>query len=76
LNKIQIHPSFDRSKRDLPGLEKFQINYEIEGFEEMNNFLYTNFFKIKVDLKFKPENQHLSQYPLTAAPDLPSPRGT
>jgi hypothetical protein len=38
LNKIQIHPSFDRSKRDLPVLENFQIKYKIEGFEERTTF--------------------------------------
>jgi hypothetical protein len=51
LNKIQIHSSYDRSKKDLPGLKKFRIKYGIEGFEERNNFLHRNFFIFKVDLK-------------------------
>jgi hypothetical protein len=51
LNKIQIHPSFDRSKRDLPMLENFQIKYKIEGFEERNNFLHINFFRFEIDFK-------------------------
>jgi hypothetical protein len=51
LNKIQIHPSFDRSKRDLLGLKKFQRKYEIEEFEERNNFIHRNFFKFEVDFE-------------------------
>jgi hypothetical protein len=51
LNKIQIHPIFDESNRDLPGLEKFQIKYGVEGFEERNNFLQRNIFKFEVDFE-------------------------
>jgi hypothetical protein len=48
-NSIQIIPNFDRSKKDLPELEKFEIKYGCEGFEEGNNFLHRNFFRFDMN---------------------------
>jgi hypothetical protein len=50
-NKIQVLSCFDRSKKDLTELEKFKIKYSCVGFEEMNNFLYRNFFRFEMDFK-------------------------
>jgi hypothetical protein len=52
-NKFQINPNFDRSKKDLPGLEKFKIKYGFEGFKEWNNFHHRNLFRFKVDCELK-----------------------
>jgi hypothetical protein len=40
---------------DLPKLEKFQIKYGFEGFDERNNFPYRKFprFVMDCELKFK-----------------------
>jgi hypothetical protein len=38
LNYIQIHSNFDCSKKDLPGLENFEIKYGCQVFEERNHF--------------------------------------
>jgi hypothetical protein len=32
-------------------LKKFKIKYEIEGFEERNNFLHRNFFRFEFDFE-------------------------
>jgi hypothetical protein len=40
-----------RLKDGLPLLEKSQIKYGIEGFEERNNFLHRNFFRFKLDFE-------------------------
>jgi hypothetical protein len=32
----------NRLKKDFPKLEKFEIKYGFEGFEEGNNFLHRN----------------------------------
>jgi hypothetical protein len=39
------------SKNDLPELEKFEIKYGYEGFEERNNFIHRNFYRFELDLK-------------------------
>jgi hypothetical protein len=44
---------FDRSKKDLPKLKKFEIKYGYEGFEEGNNFLHRNFFRFETNFKWK-----------------------
>jgi hypothetical protein len=44
---------FDRSKKDLPKLKKFEIKYGYEGFEEGNNFLHRNFFRLETNFKRK-----------------------
>jgi hypothetical protein len=36
-------------KKDLPELEKFEIKYGFEGFNERNNFIHQNFFIFEVD---------------------------
>jgi hypothetical protein len=53
--RIQILSSFDRSKNDFPELEKFEIKYDREGFEERNNFLHRKFFRfeMKFELRFQ-----------------------
>jgi hypothetical protein len=40
---FQIHSNFERSKKDLPGLENFEIKYGFEDLEKMNNVIYRNF---------------------------------
>jgi hypothetical protein len=40
-----------RLKDGLPLLEKSQIKYGIEGFEERNNFLHRNFFRFELDFE-------------------------
>jgi hypothetical protein len=54
-NGFKFAPNFDRSKRCLPLLQKFQIKYGYEEHRIRNNFSYRNFsrFKIKFDLKFE-----------------------
>jgi hypothetical protein len=47
LNSILTHSNFDRSKKDLSGLGKFEIKF---GFDERNNFVHRN-FKSKVDFE-------------------------
>jgi hypothetical protein len=41
------------SKKDLPKLKKFEIKYGFEGFEERNNFLQWNIFKLEKDFELK-----------------------
>jgi hypothetical protein len=38
---------------DLPKLEKFEIKYGCEGFEERNHFLHQNFFRFELDFELK-----------------------
>jgi hypothetical protein len=42
-----------QSKQDLPELEKFEIKYSFEGFDERNNFTYRNFRRFEVDFELK-----------------------
>jgi hypothetical protein len=50
-NQIQILSNFDRSKKDLPWLKKIEVKYGCEGFEERNNFLHRNFYRLEMDFK-------------------------
>jgi hypothetical protein len=52
-NHIQILLNFDGSKKDPPELEKFEIKYCFEGFDERNNFLHRNISRFEMDLKLK-----------------------
>jgi hypothetical protein len=45
--RIQILSNFDRFKKGLAGLEKFEIKYRCGGFEDRNNFLYRNLFRFE-----------------------------
>jgi hypothetical protein len=45
--------NFDRSKKHLFELQKFEIKYGSEGFEERNNFCHRNFFIFKMDFNLK-----------------------
>jgi hypothetical protein len=38
-------------KNDPPLLRKIEIKYDFEGFEEVNNSLHRNFFRIRVDFE-------------------------
>jgi uncharacterized protein YdhG (YjbR/CyaY superfamily) len=38
-------------KNDLPELEKFEIKYGYEGFEERKNIIHRNFYRFELDLK-------------------------
>jgi hypothetical protein len=50
-NSIQIVSNFDRPKKGLPELEKFEIKYGHTGFEEMNNFTHRNLFRFEMDFR-------------------------
>jgi hypothetical protein len=52
-NYIQICSNFDRSKKEFPELEQFEIKYGCEGFEERNNFLHSNFYRFEMDVELK-----------------------
>jgi hypothetical protein len=52
-NHIQIRLNFDGSKKDPPELEKFEIKYCFEGFDEKNNFLHRNLSRFEMDFKIK-----------------------
>jgi hypothetical protein len=53
-NKFQkILLNFDGSKKDPPELEKFEIKYCLEGFDDRNNFLHRNLSRFEMDLKLK-----------------------
>jgi hypothetical protein len=49
LNSNSNPINFDRSKKHLFELQKFEIKYGSEGFEERNNFCQRNFFIFKMD---------------------------
>jgi hypothetical protein len=40
-------------KKDLPELKKFEIEYGFEVFEERNNFLHMNVFRLEMYLELK-----------------------
>jgi hypothetical protein len=50
-NQIQIPLNFDRYKKDLPELKKFEIKYGCQGFEERNKLIHANVFKFEVDFE-------------------------
>jgi hypothetical protein len=45
VQNVQIFPNVDRSKNNLPELQKLEIKYGFEILEKMNNFLHRNFFR-------------------------------
>jgi hypothetical protein len=47
----KINSNYYCFKKDLPEIEKFEIKYGFEGFEEWNNFLYINFFRLEVNFE-------------------------
>jgi hypothetical protein len=53
LNSNQIRSNFILSKHDLPRLQKFEIKYGFEGFDEGNNFIHMNFSRFEMDFKLK-----------------------
>jgi hypothetical protein len=42
---LQNLPKFDQSKNNLPLLENFEIKYDFESLEKMNNFLHIKFLR-------------------------------
>jgi hypothetical protein len=52
-NSIQIVPMFDRPKKDIPELKKFEIKYGFELCEERNNFIHRNFFRFEIKFELK-----------------------
>jgi hypothetical protein len=44
-NRFQNLLNFDRSKKNLPELQKFEIKYGFKDLEKTNNFLHRNFFR-------------------------------
>jgi hypothetical protein len=46
-NLFQINSNLIRSKKNLPELEKIEIRYGREGFEEWNHFLHRAFLQIR-----------------------------
>ncbi len=50
-NRFQNLLNFDRSEKNLPELQKFEIKYGYEGVEEGNNFLHMNFSRFEMDFK-------------------------
>jgi hypothetical protein len=49
-NSFQI---FDWSKKNLHELQKIEIKYSSEGFEEGNNFLHRNLFRFEMRFELK-----------------------
>jgi hypothetical protein len=47
----QIHSNTFLSKKDLSKVQKIEIKYGFEGFDERNNFLLRNFLKFEVDFE-------------------------
>jgi hypothetical protein len=41
------------AKDGLPVLQKIEIKYDFEGFEDRNNFLHRNFFRPRLDFEWK-----------------------
>jgi hypothetical protein len=52
-NKFKSLSIFDRSRNDLSELEKIEMIYGFEDFEESNNFLYRNFFRPEMGFELK-----------------------
>jgi hypothetical protein len=50
---FQIASNFDHPKNSLPELQKFEINYGFEALENMNSSLHINFFRFRMDFKWK-----------------------
>jgi hypothetical protein len=47
------HSNFDCLKNDLPELEKIELKYDFEGFEEGNNFLHRHVFRFVMETELK-----------------------
>jgi hypothetical protein len=52
-NRLKLYSNFDCFKKDIPEIQKFEIKYGCEGFEERNNFLHRNFFRFEIDFELK-----------------------
>jgi hypothetical protein len=50
-NLIQIISNLIHYRKGLPKLGKIEIKYGFEEFEERNNFVHRNFFKLQVDFE-------------------------
>jgi hypothetical protein len=61
LNLKQTRSNFILSKLDLQKLEKFEIKYFFEGFDERNNFFHRSLsrFDMNFKLKFRESNVSL-----------------
>jgi hypothetical protein len=53
LNPIQIVSNFANLENDLLELENFEIKYDFEDIENMNNFVHIIFFRFGRDLEWK-----------------------
>jgi hypothetical protein len=47
------HSNFDHLKNNLPELEKIELKYDFEGFQEGNNFLHRNVFRFEMYFELK-----------------------
>jgi hypothetical protein len=52
-NKFKSLSIFDRSRNDLSELEKIEMIYGFEDFEESKNFLHRNFFRPEMGFELK-----------------------
>jgi hypothetical protein len=50
---FQINSNLFLSKQDLPELEKIEIKYSFEVFDERNNFLHRNVFIFEMGFELK-----------------------
>jgi hypothetical protein len=60
LNSNQTRSNFILSKLDLHKLEKFEIKFFFEGFDERNNFLHRNLSRFEMDFKLKFRESNVS----------------
>jgi hypothetical protein len=51
--KCSKFSKFDRSKFDLPELQKFEVKYGFEDLKKVNNFLHRNFFRFGMEFKLR-----------------------
>jgi hypothetical protein len=49
--QFQTVSNFGRLEKYLPRLGKIEIKYSFEDLREMNNFLYRNFLRFRMDLE-------------------------
>jgi hypothetical protein len=52
-NTIQTRSNLILSEQGLPILQKFEIKYGFEGFDERNNFSYKNFYLLEMEFEIK-----------------------
>jgi hypothetical protein len=50
---IQNYLNLIQPKTDLPKLQKFEIKYGFDGFDERKNFLHRDFSRFKMNFKLK-----------------------